>query len=371
MASRSDGDQFTFASQAHVRNACDACHKRKIRCIASRNGGPCHNCQSRGLPCFFLPRYKSGRPRMHRNYPSEDTIIGSTTTMSMPMETPTNNASPISPAHDEILGRKLPRAIARSNKDDPFSWNWSWRYGLPGSPQVQTQNYPGIDAGFPDMQPGQSIESTFLDFAGPSHRTSDIQQPGEFPDAQTPTWSTTSQHDSFGSGIQYEISKEKDFSNLLEHCRRLQRHLTRMADICPTQSDCGSLSPEEKPKVSDSELHEMLEDIDTSCKLMFDMCDDKKPSKPVPDLAKTTLDPASSSLISAIAFKVFQICDVLFHNQASKNQLMRDILLQKRLDFNITQARIVMERIEQLTERGLLVSRELSKKAVNTEKLFK
>lgn len=46
-----------------VRNACEACHKRKQRCILPDSGGCCQACQQTGRQCYFLPRYRPGRPQ--------------------------------------------------------------------------------------------------------------------------------------------------------------------------------------------------------------------------------------------------------------------------------------------------------------------
>lgn len=46
-----------------VRNACEECHSRKIKCHPTEDGG-CRSCQNNGRLCFFLPRNKSGRPKV-------------------------------------------------------------------------------------------------------------------------------------------------------------------------------------------------------------------------------------------------------------------------------------------------------------------
>lgn len=44
------------------REACDACHDRKIQC-PSKGPGACSNCQTTGRICVFSPREEMGRPR--------------------------------------------------------------------------------------------------------------------------------------------------------------------------------------------------------------------------------------------------------------------------------------------------------------------
>ena len=48
-------------AQKH-RDACDACHYRKIRCPFT-GPGACSNCQSFGRVCAFSPRDEMGRPK--------------------------------------------------------------------------------------------------------------------------------------------------------------------------------------------------------------------------------------------------------------------------------------------------------------------
>ncbi|KIX09427.1 uncharacterized protein Z518_00507 [Rhinocladiella mackenziei CBS 650.93] len=47
----------------NIRNACEECHNRKIRCNIPHEGGSCQSCQNNSRLCFFLPRNKSGRPK--------------------------------------------------------------------------------------------------------------------------------------------------------------------------------------------------------------------------------------------------------------------------------------------------------------------
>ena len=58
-----DLDRFPTMNQAQKhRDACDACHYRKIRCPFS-GPGACANCQSFGRVCVFSPRDEMGRPK--------------------------------------------------------------------------------------------------------------------------------------------------------------------------------------------------------------------------------------------------------------------------------------------------------------------
>ncbi|KUJ13192.1 uncharacterized protein LY89DRAFT_154089 [Mollisia scopiformis] len=46
-----------------VRDACENCHSRKIRCILEPGSIACRSCSSNGTSCLFAPRAKAGRPR--------------------------------------------------------------------------------------------------------------------------------------------------------------------------------------------------------------------------------------------------------------------------------------------------------------------
>ncbi|KAL0935021.1 C6 zinc finger domain protein [Colletotrichum truncatum] len=48
-----------------TRQACDACHFKKIRCLRASAAGErlCQRCDREGIPCVFSPALKTGRPR--------------------------------------------------------------------------------------------------------------------------------------------------------------------------------------------------------------------------------------------------------------------------------------------------------------------
>src|ERR1700761_7045111 len=50
-----------MASSPPVKRACDACHRRKVRCIGSTGPGqPCRNCSQASLQCTYhaIPQKK-------------------------------------------------------------------------------------------------------------------------------------------------------------------------------------------------------------------------------------------------------------------------------------------------------------------------
>ncbi|KAJ5616474.1 hypothetical protein N7537_001588 [Penicillium hordei] len=372
-----DNSKVIFAAQSHVRNACDACYKRKIRCVMSRSGGSCHNCKSRSLSCYFLPRYKSGRPRI-RGPPSHNTINSATVTppgsiMNTSLWPGTENTVPSAPAR-----KSPPRADHQRNNDDLFVWDSHQDFAI----QTEQHSYD-LDQPlkFPSVLRGASLdleEPTFPNFTNPTHRPLTNIQFEDLPDptspapldTQTSVWSTTSQQPSDRSGPRIETSKEARFATLLEYCARLQRYIMTMEEYDSTISDEGTSSTSKKIGMSDGPLREVLEDIDTSCKLMSEMCDEGTSSKSISAQVNSPPDSASICLITTVTFKVFQICNILFNGKGLRICSIKDVLLQKRLDFNITQARIVTAQIENLTQNNIHILQELLGKAVHIEERF-
>lgn len=61
-----------MSSHGHVvRDSCDECHSRKVRCIASTNS--CQACCQYGRRCVFSARSKMGRPRTRRRKTIQET----------------------------------------------------------------------------------------------------------------------------------------------------------------------------------------------------------------------------------------------------------------------------------------------------------
>ncbi|KAJ5654236.1 hypothetical protein N7490_001239 [Penicillium lividum] len=369
-----------FVAQPHVRNACDACHKRKIRCIMSRSGGSCHNCKSRGLSCYFLPRHKSGRPRI-RDSPSHDTIDSHNITpsgniMNSPIWSTIENAGSGALPIKSPFGRVDPQ----SSTEDLFIWDSDQDFSI----QTEQHSYDLQDSGqllkFPSGLDGAVLDKqqpSFPSFANQTRLPFRNAQSEDFPDATSPcplgmpasVWSTTSQQPSHSSGPQNDTSKEARFASLLEHCARLQHHIMTTEEDDSMILDESASSTSKKILISDGQLRQVLEDIDVSCKLIFEMCDEGTSSKTSPVQVDSPPDSASICLIEAVTFKVFQICDILFNGQGLRIRSIKDVLLQKRLDFNITQAGIVTARIEHLTQNRN-VSQELVRKAGNIEERF-
>ncbi|KAL8748297.1 MAG: hypothetical protein Q9184_007420, partial [Pyrenodesmia sp. 2 TL-2023] len=156
---------------------------------------------------------------------------------------------------------------------------------------------------------------------------------------------------------------EKEFTLFLQLCTQLQKHVTFAAE---TTSDSAT----SECRIQRSCLQEMLGDIDSSCNALFGVYGQGVVSRHAAQSIEA-VDHASVSLVTAIIFKVFQVCDTVLSCKELKNQGLMDLFLQKRLDFNLMQARIVMSKIDELTQGGSTVSRTVALVASYVETKFK
>ncbi|KAI0429013.1 hypothetical protein F5Y09DRAFT_357271 [Xylaria sp. FL1042] len=362
-----------------VRNACDPCHRRKIRCTTSRNGGPCLHCKSRGLSCYFLPQYRSGRPRLNAPPPSSAVAID-------------HDALALTPPYTAVAGhgRGSDASERRPHQDFLVTPEHQQDYGLHDSDQ--TLKSPSITD---DVLLELQQYSIFPDFAGSSlsHRSfPDISDHDSvFETTSTPLsakipitpWSTPSQNPTDGgtsTEFQSKAFQEDAFFNLLQQCLKLQRHLLAVEDLSAQVSDNGSTLPLcQRADMPDSQMQEMLEDVEANYKLILEICEKgvtlpksppgqavSLPEKPPSQL----LDPALISLITAVIFKALQICNIVLSGAGVRARSMADVLLYKRLDVNITLARIVMSKVEALALKRMLPWQELSNRTVHVERRF-
>lgn len=331
-----------------VRSACEPCHERKIRCIISTEGGSCDSCQSRRLSCFFLPRARSGRR------PIANTA--STTATSSPSINQSSSDSHLSQPSTPNL--ELP--------NDEFDWN----FALP----AKDFDHHSQPVGLLDIERSLSIPPTTDSFGLESSVTNrdfsdsfkfDYQTvhladtPAFMPTDVPPLTKPPSPNPSFEHENKTRIKLgEKEFSTFLQLCLQLQKHVALTS---------GGLTGESSTRL---DLQEMLGDVDRSCNAIFGVYGQGIISKPAAPLVED-LDLASVSLVTALIFKVFQVCDTVLSCKEIRNRGLMDLLLQKRLDFNLMQARLVMSKIDELTEGGSAVPRAVALGASYIETKFK
>ena len=367
----SNSKQRTAGSQPNVRSACEPCHERKVRCIVSTEGGPCDNCQSRKLSCFFLPRYRSGRRPIGNHYLETDRS-------STPSANQNSDDSHLSSPQVK-RARHKPLQVNTRDQNELFDWNWtSTTRHFPGRSHSSTFSDLNMTLSESDTANDLSLQNSVVDRDYPDMANGGYQnmQPGELStflaiDVPSSAEPAASQPPSDHIGMTDKNLGEKDFSMLLECCRKLQSHIARTTDVVSyPPSGESTTTTALVSTVSIMQLQEMLGDVDTSCNFIFGVYGQGFLSKPAAHL-RVDLDHASASLTNALILKVFQVCDAVFSCNLLKNHGLDDMLLHKRLDFNITQARIVMSRIQELTQGGLLVSRNIAMNASHVEEKFK
>lgn len=332
-----------------VRSACEPCHERKIRCIISLEGGSCDNCQSRKLSCFFLPRARSGRRPISSN------------TSGIKDNSPSTNYS--------SSGGRLsqPRTPNSELPNDHFDWNWT-------IPSKELDHHSQQPIELLDLDTSLSSPTLTNSFALHNSITNrDFPTKVDYQSVHlvdTPTFlatdiSTLSKRTSSTPSTELDNKMgtklgEKEFPIFLGLCTQLQKHI---AETPPDRIARDS-------STTTSSLHEILGDIDKSCNTIFGIYGQGVISKPAAQSIED-LDHASISLVIALIFKIFQVCDTVLSCKELKSQGLMDLLLQKRLDFNLMQARIVMSKIDELTQGGYAVSRTVAMVASLVENKFK
>lgn len=351
----------SFGSRPAVRSACEPCHERKIRCIISSDDGKCDSCQSRKLSCFFLPRARSGRRAMVNGASDRDTSSPST-----------NQAS---------SGSRLPQTRSPSSEiqNDRFDWNCTIPNKALHHQSQQTEfldldldlEQPLLDASVSnnfDLQ-GPLSERYLSEFAKADYQKLRLTDLSEFLDSDMPNAMKSTPHNLSSDHQRKDRPRlgEKEFSTFLQLCLKLQSHVTLVEAISSssiTMDSMKTLVP--APTIPVPRLQEMLGDINRSCDVAFEVYGQGFVSNTATEVVEN-MDHASVSLVTALTFKIFQICNGILSYNLLQDAGSNRLLLQKRLDFNVMQAKVVMSKIEELTQSGFLVSRSLALNASHVE----
>ena len=339
----------TAGSQPAVRNACEPCHERKIRCIISVDGGSWDSCESRRISCFFVPRARSGR-RPLVNHASETDGISPSTNQSSSGSRPSQPQTP----NSEL-------------QNNHFDWNWTSPIkGLDQRPQstgLLDLDRPLLNARATTsfgLQPSVA-ELDFSDVSKVNDQNLHLTDRSTFLTTETPNMTKpiasnpSSDHEN-KTGTKLG---ENESATFLQLCTKLQRHVALTGEVASNPAVREPTTSLRTSTISLAHLQEILGDIDRSCDVIFGVYGQGILSNPTAQLM-VDLDHASVSLAIALIFKIFQVCDAVLSYNLSKNQGVNDLLLHKRLDFNSMQARIVTSRIEELTQGGFAVSRDIA-----------
>ncbi|KAK8023360.1 hypothetical protein PG991_006599 [Apiospora marii] len=357
-----------------VRNACDACHTRKIRCVTPQAGGPCLHCQSKDLSCYFLPRYKSGRPRANApwtEWAGDSGHSNSNRAVEVVMEPGLvqgrRRSRPSSPDCSEpAWSGKRHQQKNPSHRQDPLGTSSShsfWgAYQCPSpsstlpplfhhdSPVLFASELPDLfgqdlfeqPAPTPTPAPPASPPSRLIDVAPvPRMRTGVSNETIE-----TTTQSIARRCPPHEPGSQGRAS-ENQFFVLLHHCGKLQHLIQAMSPVdLPTPAGESTLGTPELQGEAPDHLGEVLERVGSSCEAMLEM------GRP--------MDLATWALVVAVACKVLQVFNIALSHQSLRVTTIKGMLVHKKLDLYLTQVRAVMEQIERESPNGPHVNKELS-----------
>lgn len=352
---------WTVGAQPSVRTACEPCHQRKTRCIISTDGGPCDSCESRRLSCFFLPRARSGRRPI--------TISASRT----------NTSSPSTNQNSSDNQFSLPQTPNSEIQNDQFNWDWTLAAkGL--DERSQPTGLLDLDRPLSSARTTNSfalqpsvVDRTFSELSKADDQNLGLAHPStpshlHMPDMTTSTFSDPSFDHNGKKGMRLG---EREFSTFLQLCAKLQKHIeaagVEASNSVANKSAKTSLMI---PTISVASLQEILGDIDRSCNVILSVYGQGILSKSTAQMI-ADLDHASVSLAIALIFKIFQVCDAVLSCNLLNCQGLNDLLLHKRLDFNLMQARIVMSKIEELTQGGLAVLKNAALNSSYIENKFR
>ncbi|KAF5518767.1 Fusaric acid cluster transcription factor FUB10 [Colletotrichum aenigma] len=96
-----------------IRQACDACHFKKVRCLRGpeEGDGPCQKCSREGVACVFSPALKTGRPP--KKPPAQ------TRPEAGPILTPPSTLSSDTPSQPiDLVSQALPSTL----EETPIPW---------------------------------------------------------------------------------------------------------------------------------------------------------------------------------------------------------------------------------------------------------
>jgi hypothetical protein len=364
-----------LSKQPLVRNACEECHDRKIRCSIPPKGGACIACQTHGRQCFFLPRYKSGRPRRNRSsspdlFSRQDlrTSILSPSSLQEGQhisdmedwESVFMSVSTKDPSLDQesaaLRSLREENTFGQSNSrldpwlDTPMNNNNIFSnpptatppsfpesslpvFPIPTSPKSSTFPAPSL-SGFvtPWTQRllGRQLEK---DNGFPVSSSTSSSRESSVPTASS-VWTASPPSES----TKPEQAVDGNFSCLLKQCIKLQQHIEEIKENDLLSSDSST---------SKDKLQSTLISIDSSCNNISGFF-----GGPLPNSAPSPQNASLESALLAITtvLKVFELCDTLVQNKVPNVQSLDYILLIKRLEFNITQARIALVRIGRLEQ---------------------
>ena len=406
MASRDNTEPL---ASPQVRDACEECHSRKIKCQTT-NAGACRSCQKTGRLCFFLPRNKSGRPKAGEDGSKDEKrsnlALGTTAAAAAAAmaehAAKAETGTPMSSQQQARSGSSSspsPKASARPIVQHP---NYMISpHGLPRSisDTIPEMSFPGPDAmDWPNaLFPESSLYSIDMELDA-SFLHQDLPAGDGYFDFHRPNINMASQHSQSGSYLGLEslgslsnisstdfnfskgtsssffttpsssmpttsmlaLGEQKGpdgcFSTLLGHINRLQRCLEKVRS--------GKLFSH--PHTRTNQLKIVITTIDSSCiatcnalkeqfQAVLGQRSDAKLNGMNPEMRNPSAmrpdQPLIALAITAI-ITIPRLCQALMRSELPDAQSSLDnMLLLNRLGCNILQIRIALVNIEKLDRR--------------------
>lgn len=411
-----------------VRNACEECHERKIRCNIPTEGGSCINCQANERQCFFTPRFKSGRPANQSNKArpsapiSKEPVKPDSSGEADASLAPSNNTDAVmscpggNPATSGVDGY-----AATVSDLNGFEWPSSWDLDVDSMlidqgahPSTDLSSVPASARPGADLTCGKSpppnsfsIDSGVPDPCPPPQPTPNFSISGivqgdnaaGFPSSRADTPRNLFSQGSSGLAASLQASSlwphelqvrkaEEDvakpditaFENLLDKCTKLERH-------CRTLKQNGLENKDDASTYTNKQLSAMLVCIDCSCSNISTIFGDpsyiSEPSGT--SNSGTSSDPSSPTALSSMPdvsltdsllgistiLKVFDLCHLLVQAKP-RNVLNPDyVLLMKRLEFNMVQARVALVQIARKEQSLTQIAHASVRKAFQIDRNFK
>ena len=277
-----------------VRDACEPCHRRKIKCMLEPGNTACTSCfNGRRDDCLFAPRAKAGRPRRtqssHQQQHHRRKIAWAQTA-------------------DKVSKTQIAHGHTRSSSDS-MAGTMAYSYWDIANVQDLTEGVDFLAHGNSPLQEEPEAQITQNELV-----RRDQTQPNFTPGLLTPTNASTSpMYDIFASA-----DEPLDFDTALKLCGDLDRSHRALRD-----GQTGA-----------AELEGILKIVEFTC-----------------TTARTSsISSAENALVLAWMFKVFELCETfisaLAHDVSTENSL-EDIFQLKRLDLALLQGFMFLSRVNQ------------------------
>ena len=290
-----------MSSQQKVRSACENCHRRKVKCHLPTAGGACQNCSTTGNSCYFAPRVKAGRPRL---------------TDSVQRQPSYHHSSSQSPRLSNVAfpeSTSVPSLSGGSHSSPSSLFQASRNVGE--TALVDELHTFGFMSPVPTNQTREQNTSFQASISTPSNRLLDESIPGFLDSSSTPL-------EIAEYGLQTPPSS---FDSILKSCGDLDRHFRSLEGL----------------NYHIDNLYAVLNSMDSACLMSMQAS---------PSLLNS--DGAFIALIVAAFHRVFEICKKIIANIWSTSmhpeQTPDMLILLKRLDLILLQAKIVLVKINNL-----------------------